>query len=265
MAQAPAPAPAPHSWFYGHPAPTISAAAAMKDWRDCITAAAARLDDHKSSVMDVAVAIEPLCMAKEDIMIDATNKEFMDKNPGLAANIGVTQMEQIRQETHASSRQNIGTIILALRSGKPVLSAARSSPATDQEQKDAGSALVACMLANEHDDGISDATTIARPLLSACAKEFKNTMRAFGIERDKLSGADLEKAKKSNLGTATKFVLHQRELVSSAKRCIEQAGRVGSAAAFAHPELVDSLLKKLDDYSNEVLKDPRSCPPFSID
>ena len=64
MAQTPVAAPAPNSWFYGHPAPTISAAAAMKDWIDCIAVAAARLDDHKSSVMDIALAIEPLAARK---------------------------------------------------------------------------------------------------------------------------------------------------------------------------------------------------------
>jgi hypothetical protein len=118
MAQAPAPAPTPNSWFYGHPAPTISAAAAFKDWRDCITAAAVRLDDHKSSVMDIAVAIEPLCSAKEDTLIDATNKEFSDKNPGITANLRMADMERVRQEAHANLRQNIGTIILALRKPK---------------------------------------------------------------------------------------------------------------------------------------------------
>jgi hypothetical protein len=112
MAQAPA-------WFYGHPAPTISSAAAFKEWHDCITAAAVRLDDHKSSVMDIAVAIEPLCMTKEDTMIDAINKEFLDKNPGVAANMSVVEMERVRQETRTSSRQNIGTFILATRKPKP--------------------------------------------------------------------------------------------------------------------------------------------------
>jgi hypothetical protein len=249
------------AWFYGHPAPTISSAAAFKDWHDCITAAAVQLDDHKSSVMDIAVAIEPLCMAKEDTMIDATNKEFLDKNPGLAANIGVTQMEQIRQEARASSRQNIGTFILALR--KPVPPAARRSPATDQEQKDTVSAVASCMSANDHDDGISDAATIGRALLSACAKEFKNSMRTFGLVTDKSSNDDLNKIKKSNLDTATKFVLQHRELLANAKRCIEQAGRVATAAAAAHPELLDSLLKQMDDYTEKLQKDPRSCPPFS--
>ena len=112
MAQAPA-------WFYGHPAPTISGAAAFKVWHDCIAAAAVRLDDHKSSVMDIAVAIEPLCMTKEDTMIDAINKEFLDKNPGVAANMSVVEMERVRQETRTSSRQNIGTFILATRKPKP--------------------------------------------------------------------------------------------------------------------------------------------------
>jgi hypothetical protein len=115
MAQTSAPEPAPKSWFYGHPAPTISAAAAFKIWRDCITAAAARLDDHKSSVMDIAVAIEPLCSAKEETMIDAINKEFLDKNTGIAANMSMKEMERVRQETRTDSRQNIGTFILALR------------------------------------------------------------------------------------------------------------------------------------------------------
>ena len=80
---------------------------------------------------------------------------------------------------------------------------------------------------------------------------------------DELNNADLDKATKSNLDSATKFVLHQRELLTKAKRCIEQAGRVASAAAFTHPELLDSLLKRIDDYSEKVMKDPRSCPPFS--
>ena len=119
MAQAPTPVPAPNSWFYGHPAPTISAAAAFKDWQACIVAAAARLDDHKSSVMDIAVAIEPLCNTKEDTMIDAINKEFLDKNAGIAANIDMAHMERLRKDAHTTFRQNIGTFILALRKRKP--------------------------------------------------------------------------------------------------------------------------------------------------
>jgi hypothetical protein len=174
-------------------------------------------------------------------------------------------MERVRQEAHTNFRQNIGTLILALRSGKPVLPAARPSPATDQEQKDAGSVLVSCMSANDHDDGISDAATIGRTILSACAREFRNSWRTSGIVTGKLSNADLNKFTKSNLDSTTKFVLHQRELLATAKRCIDQAGRVASAAAAAHPELVDSLLKQIDDYSDKVFKDPRSCPPFLTD
>ncbi len=84
----------------------------MKNWRDCITAAAARLDDHKSSVMDIAVAIEPLCSTKEETLIDAINKEFLEKNAGIAANMSLKEMERVRQETHTSFRQTIGTVIL---------------------------------------------------------------------------------------------------------------------------------------------------------
>ena len=128
MAQPSAPASAPNSWFYGHPAPAISAAAAMKGWHDCIAAAAARLDDHKSSVMDIALAIEPLCMTKENTMIDAINREYLEKNPGIAANMSLTEMERVRQEARTNFRQTIGTFILALR--KPVLPAARPPPAS---------------------------------------------------------------------------------------------------------------------------------------
>jgi len=263
MAQTSAPGPAPNSWFYGHPAPTISAAAAFKVWHDCITAAAARLDDHKSSVMDIAVAIEPLCSTKEETMIDAINKEFLDKNTGIAANMNMAEMERVRKDAHANFRQNIGTFILALR--KPVPLAARPSPATDREQKTAVSALVSCMSANDHDDGVSDAAKIGRALLSACAGEFRNSMRTSGIVMDKLNNADLNKVTKSNLDTATKFVLHQRELLAKAKQCMDQAKSVATAAAAAHPELVDSLLKRIDEYSENVFKDPRSCPPFLTD
>lgn len=264
MAQTSAPEPAPNSWFYGHPAPTISAAAAMKNWRDCITAAAARLDDHKSSVMDIAVAIEPLCSTKEETLIDAINKEFLEKNAGIAANMSLKEMERVRQETHTSFRQTIGTVILTLRR-KPVLAAPKPPPATDREQKDAGSALMSCMSANDHDDGKSDAATIGRALLSACAREFRNYARTLGIAMDKLKNADLNKATKSNLDAATNFVLHQRELLATAKRCLDQASRVAAAAAAAHPELVDSLLKRFDEYSEKVVKDARSCPPFLTD
>ena len=114
MAQAPAPGPAPNSWFYGHPVPTISAAAATKIWQACIVAAAARLDDHKSSVMDIATAIEPLCSAKEEITIDAINKEYLDKHPGIATNLNPTDMESLREDARANFRKNIGTIILGL-------------------------------------------------------------------------------------------------------------------------------------------------------
>jgi hypothetical protein len=121
MAQTPTPQ-APGSaqkWFYGHPAPTISAADAFKDWHACIVTAAARLDDHTSSVMDIAAAIEPLCSSKEEAMIDAINKEYLDKNPGIAANMGITEMARTRQETRANARQNIATFILTLRKSKP--------------------------------------------------------------------------------------------------------------------------------------------------
>ena len=209
------------------------------------------------------MAIEPLCDTKEQTLIDAINKEFLDKNTGIAANMSMTEMERVRKDAHANFRQNIGTFILAFR--KPVPPAARPSPATDQEQKDAGSALVSCMLANDHDDGISDAATIGRALLSACTKEFRNSMRTSGIVMDKLNNADLNKVTKSNLASATKFVLHQRELLATAKRCIDQAKRVATAAAAAHPESLDSLLKKFDDYSEKVIKDARSCPPFLTD
>jgi hypothetical protein len=263
MAQTPVVAPAPNSWFYGHPAPTVSAAAAFKDWRHCIASAAARLDDHVSPVMDIASAIQPLCITKEDTVIDAINKEFLDKNPGIAANMSLTEMDRTRQEAHTTDRQTIGTLILALR--KPVLPAARPPPVTDQEQKDAGSALVSCMLANERDDGISDAATIGRALLSACDREFRNSMRTSGIVMDNPNNTDLNKATKSNLDLATKFVLHQRELLATARRCIDQAKRVATAAADAHPELLDSILKQLDDYSETIIKDPRSCPLFLTD
>ena len=195
-------------------------------------------------------------------MTDAVNKEFLDKNSGIAANMSLKEMERVRQEARTNSRQTIGTLILVHREGrsaeKPL------SRATDKEQKDAGSALVSCMSANDHDDGISDATAIGRALLSACARESRNSMRTFGLELDKLNNADLNKATKSNLDI-TKFVLHQRELLATAKRCIDQASRVAVAAADAHPELVDSLLKQIDDYSKKVIKDPRSCPPFLTD
>jgi hypothetical protein len=131
MAQASAPKPAPNSWFYGHPAPTISAAAAIKDWHDCIAAAAARLDDHKSSVMDIALAIEPLCITKEETMTDAINKEFLDKNSGIAANMSLKEMGRVRQEARTNSRQTIGTLILALR--KPVLAAKKPPPPAGAE------------------------------------------------------------------------------------------------------------------------------------
>src|SRR5690242_12647194 len=89
--------PASNSWFYGHPAPTISAAVANKHWHDCVAAAAARLDDHKSPVMDIAEAIEPLCVTKEETMIDAINKEFLDKNSGIAANMSMLEMDRVRR------------------------------------------------------------------------------------------------------------------------------------------------------------------------
>ena len=194
-------------------------------------------------------------------MIDAINKEFLDKNTGIAANMSVTEMERATTRTaHTTFRQNIGTFILALR--KPVPPAARPPPATDQEQKDAGSALVSCMSANDHDDGISDAATIGRALLSACAREFRNYMRASGIVMDKLNNADLNNVTKSNLDTATKFVLHQRELLATAKQCLDQASRVANAAAFAHPELLDSLLKQYGRLYRKSFQRPALLPTF---
>jgi hypothetical protein len=121
------------------------------------------------------------------------------------------------------------------------------------------------MSANDHDDGISDAATIGRALLSACAREFRNHVQTSGIVMDKLNNADLNKVTKSNLDTATKFVLHQRELLANAKQCIDRAKNVATAAAAAHPELLDGLLKQFHDYSEKVIQDARSCPPFVTD
>ncbi len=62
--------------------------------------------------MDVATGIEPLCSAKEDIMIDAINTQFLDKNPGIAANMSLAAMEHARQDAHERFRQTIGTLVL---------------------------------------------------------------------------------------------------------------------------------------------------------
>lgn len=102
-------------WFYGHAVPTMTADAAIKNWHDCIVAAVAQLDDRISSVMDVAAAVAPFCGDKETEMTDAINKEFLDKNPGIASYTGVSQMEDIRREAKISHRQTIGGIILQSR------------------------------------------------------------------------------------------------------------------------------------------------------
>ena len=77
--------------------------------------------------MDIALAIEPLCLTKEETMTDAINKEFLDKNSGIAANMNLKEMERVRQEARTNSRQTIGTLILALRR-KPVLTAKKPPP-----------------------------------------------------------------------------------------------------------------------------------------
>lgn len=258
LAQTP-PEPTSISWFYGHPAPTISAAAAIRRWHDCVAAAAARLDDHLSSVMDIAAAIEPICSTRENTMIDAELKEFLDKNPHDAAHIGILEVDRLRRREITDFRKNIGTIILTLR--RKAHSAERPLQATSQQQKDAVLAAKSCMLAKNPDDGASDAAAIGRVLLSACAREFRNVTRTFFV-MDKLSKADLSKVTKHYLAIATKFVLEQRELVAKAKRCMDHASRVADAAVAAHPELLDRILNRIDDYSKTVLKSPRSCPPF---
>jgi hypothetical protein len=53
-------------WFYGQPVPTVTGAVASNEWIDCISKAAGRLDDHSSPVMDVALALEPICATKEN-------------------------------------------------------------------------------------------------------------------------------------------------------------------------------------------------------
>lgn len=60
-------------------------------------------------------------------MIDAINKEFLDKNTGIAANMNMAEMERVRKDAHTNFRQNIGTFILALRR-KPVLAAPKPPP-----------------------------------------------------------------------------------------------------------------------------------------
>jgi hypothetical protein len=93
----------------------VSVTVAFKDWQDCIRDAAPRLDDYSSSVMDIASAVQPVCIAKEDVMIDAMNKEYLEKNAGVAANMTLAEMIRVRQSTHTSMTQTIGTLILTLR------------------------------------------------------------------------------------------------------------------------------------------------------
>lgn len=102
-------------FYYGLPVPTVSGAVAQDDWNSCIVSAASRLDDRVSPVMDIASAIEPLCRAKETTMIEAINKDFLAKNPGIEANMTFASVRQMREEAHATFRQAIGTIILAVR------------------------------------------------------------------------------------------------------------------------------------------------------
>ena len=102
-------------WFYGNPAPTVTAAEAGKDWQKCIADAAAKLDDGISSVGDIAAAIQPMCGSKETLMIDAINKEYLDKNEGQKSYLTLDQMEKIRSNAHESFRQTIAAIILKLR------------------------------------------------------------------------------------------------------------------------------------------------------
>lgn len=104
--------------FYGHSAPTIPKDEALKDWQNCVVESVVSLDDRTSPVMDVATAIEPLCMIKEDLAIDAVNKQLFDDHPALSAGIDLAKMEQLRNEAHTSFRRNIGTVILEWRSRK---------------------------------------------------------------------------------------------------------------------------------------------------
>lgn len=105
-------------WFYGHPAPKVSAAAAYSDWVTCLSEAIIQLDDGISSAMDVATAVEPICGAKEEVMIDAINMEFLDKNRGIAGNMSLTAMEETRQYARGNFRQTIGTLVLKHRKNK---------------------------------------------------------------------------------------------------------------------------------------------------
>jgi len=52
-------------------------------------------------------------------MIDAINIEYLDKNPGIAANMSMVEMDRVRQEAHTNLHQTIGTLILILRKPKP--------------------------------------------------------------------------------------------------------------------------------------------------
>jgi hypothetical protein len=51
----------------------------------------------------------------------------------------------------------------------PAQTEIKRTPTATGQQKDALKAVAACMSANDHDDGISDAATIGRTLVSACA------------------------------------------------------------------------------------------------
>lgn len=102
-------------YFYGHPTPTVSADVAQKEWQSCIIKAAAKLDDFTSPVMDIAIAIQPLCSDQEVTMNDAINEEFLAKNPGLNANMSWEEMEKVRQNQHMSLRPTIGSYVLMLR------------------------------------------------------------------------------------------------------------------------------------------------------
>jgi hypothetical protein len=97
------------------PAPSASVADAFRAWHGCILTAAARLDDRISSAMDVAAAIQPLCIEKEITLTDAINKDFLDRNPGIRANMTATEWVRVREATRAYSRQQIGGFVLVLR------------------------------------------------------------------------------------------------------------------------------------------------------
>lgn len=198
---------------------------------------------------------------------NATNDQFQRAKAGCL----VTVDQIIEQDSSAVGMQQLADTVMqnCLRAAgwEPGEGTPPPEKIPSAEQNKAMKVVFDCMSNNNHDpDKPGDVAIIARSLVSACSKEWEYYFQTMGVVVADQTPVEQLKIINAEIYGATKVVLHQREVADKMKQCMDQAGRIGKGVASAHPELLDRILKKLDEYSKQMINyNGGACPPFVAD